>query len=411
VGNIPVALVTGSNGKTTTVRLLAACARRHGWQTAFSCTDGVFIGSEPVATGDYSGPSGARLALRDARTQAAILETARGGILRRGIAVSGADVAVVTNVSSDHFGEYGIDDLDALADVKLTVAAVVEPQGMLVLNADDELLRAKASGLARRFGRVPETGWFSLDADAAALREHRAHGGSTCGVRDGSLRLSHRGADHDLGRIRKMPLTADATAAYNVANLAAAALAAVALRIPPVDIRDVLEQFGARPDDNVGRLMRYEVGGVRIILDYAHNPAGLHGLLRVAEHLRAGQGRLALLLGHAGNRQDAELATLAEVAAEYRPGLIVLKENAEHLRGREPGEVPRILRAALLRSGMSSAALPVCMNELEAARYALEWAQPSDVLVFPIHSPDARSAVLALIEARQRQLRHPPGAR
>ena len=117
VHDIPTALVTGSNGKTTTVRLLAACSRAHGWQVTYSSTDGVFFDGEAVATGDYSGPAGGRMAVRDRRAQAAILETARGGILRRGIAVSRAQVALVTNVSSDHFGEYGIFDLDGLADV------------------------------------------------------------------------------------------------------------------------------------------------------------------------------------------------------------------------------------------------------------------------------------------------------
>ena len=123
--DIPTALITGSNGKTTTVRLLAACARANGWPAGYNCTDGVFVDGEPLAAGDYSGPAGARLVMRDPRTHAAILETARGGILRRGIAVSQADVAVVTNVSADHFGEYGIDDLAGLADTKLAVAGVV----------------------------------------------------------------------------------------------------------------------------------------------------------------------------------------------------------------------------------------------------------------------------------------------
>jgi len=125
LADIPTALVTGSNGKTTTVRLIAACARAHGWRAGYNCTDGVFIGDEPLATGDYSGPAGARLVMRDRRTEAAVLEVARGGILRRGVAVWRANVAVITNISSDHFGEYGIDDLAGLADVKLSVAAVL----------------------------------------------------------------------------------------------------------------------------------------------------------------------------------------------------------------------------------------------------------------------------------------------
>ena len=396
--DVPTALVTGSNGKTTTVRLLAACARAHGWRAGYNCTDGVFIDDDALAAGDYSGPAGARLVLRDRRTEAAIIEAARGGILRRGIAVSQADVALVTNVSSDHFGEYGIDDLAGLADTKLSVAAVVAPQGLLVLNADDPQLRERARGLATRFGRCPALGWFALDADQVSLIDYRAHGASTCGVRSGRLCLSHRGGEHDLGPVSAMPLTIGGSAAYNVANLAAAALAAVALGIPAAEISSVFARFGARPTDNPGRLMRFDAAGAKVLIDYAHNPEGLRGLLSVAAHLRDGAGRLCLLLGHAGNRQDADIEELARVAARFRPDLVVVKENDAQLRGRAPGEVPRIIRNELKRSGLPESALPVCDSEVEAARYALDWARPHDVLVFPMHSRTARTAVIVMLE-------------
>jgi cyanophycin synthetase len=397
--DIPTALVTGSNGKTTTVRLLAACARAHGWRSAYNCTDGVFLDSEMLESGDYSGPAGAWRVLREHSAEAALVEAARGGILRRGVAVSQAQVALVTNISPDHFGEYGIDDLDGLADVKLTVAAVVTADGLLVLNADDDLLVTKSRGLAARFGRSPALGWFALDADTPMLREHRARGGSTCGVRDGRLWVRHAGADHDLGSIAAMPLTVEGSATYNIANLAGAALAAVALGMPGEVIAAMFAHFGATPADNPGRMMRFEVNGVRVLVDYAHNPAGLRGLLNVAEHLRAGVGRLGILLGHAGNRQDTEIEEVARVAAEFHPALIVVKENEGHLRGREAGEIPRLIRAELMRAGLSAAVLPVRMSELEAARCALEWARPGDVLALPVHSPAARAQVLQLLEA------------
>jgi cyanophycin synthetase len=396
--DMPTAVVTGSNGKTTTVRLLSACARAHGWRTAYCCTDGVFLDEQLEEPGDYSGPAGARRVLRERRAQAAIVETARGGILRRGIALSHAQVALVTNVSPDHFGEYGIDDLEGLADVKLSVAAVVSGEGLLVLNADDAQLVTKARGLTLRFGRRPPLGWFALDADVALLREHRARGGSICGVRGGRLSLQYAGAEHDLGPIAAMPLTVEGSATYNIANLAGAALAAAALGVPPATIAAVLARFGANAADNFGRLMRFERGGVRVLVDYAHNPEGLRGLLNVAEYLRGGSGRLGLLLGHAGNRQDTEIEELARAAAEFRPALVVVKENEAQLRGREPGEIPRIIRAALLRAGLPEGALAVRMSEIDAARCALEWAQPGDVLALPVHSSAARTAVLALLQ-------------
>jgi cyanophycin synthetase len=396
--DVPTALVTGSNGKTTTVRLIAACLRAAGHRSGYSCTDGLFFGNETLDSGDYSGPVGARTVLRERRVEAAVLETARGGILRRGLAVSRAHTAIVTNVSADHLGEYGIDDVAALADVKLTVASIVGEAGLLVLNADDATLRAKAGGLGLRHGRVPPIGWFSLDAEDGLLRSHRAAGGATCGVCDGHLLLVRAGEESDLGPIAQMPLTVDGLASYNVANLAGAALAAVTLGVEPATIAAAFASFGADPADNAGRLMRFDFDGAQVLLDYAHNPDGLRGLLRVADGLRGGAGRLGLLLGHAGNREDADFERLAAAAAEFHPELVVVKEIEGYLRGRAPGEVPRMIRSALLRLGLPESALPMRSSELEAARCALDWARAGDVVVLLVHSLAARAAVVEMLQ-------------
>jgi cyanophycin synthetase len=400
---IPTAVVTGSNGKTTTVRLLAACARANGWQAAFNCTDGVFLNQEALLSGDYSGPAGTRQVLRERRCEAAILETARGGILRRGIAVSQAHTAVVTNVSSDHFGEYGIHDLSGLADVKMSVAAVVRPGGLLVLNAEDQQLRAKAAQLGQRIKVIPALGWFALDADLDLLRDHRLHGGWTCGVRAGKMILASGQAEHDLGGVEAMPLTIGGFALYNVANLAAAALAASALGISAQTIAKVYARFGSEVDDNPGRMMRYQIGGVQVLLDYAHNPDGLRGFLGVADKLRGRSGRFAILLGHAGNRQDADIGELARVAAGARPDLVIIKEIPTHLRGRAPGEVPGIIRTALLGAGVPAQSIRMENTEFEAARQAMEWARPGDVLGLLVHASAAREAVLAMLAERKMQ--------
>jgi len=400
--DIPTAVVTGSNGKTTTVRLIAACARAHGWRAGYNCTDGVFVGEEPLASGDYSGPAGTRRVMREPRTEAAVLETARGGILRRGIAVSRADVAVVTNISSDHFGEYGIDDLAGLADAKLTVAALLEAGGLLVLNADDATLGSKAGQLPQRLRVMPRLGWFALDADAAPLRTHRERGGATAGVRDGHLVVEGAGRQDDLGPVSALPLAIGGSARYNIANLAAAALAALALGIPAPTIAGVYARFGSQPGDNPGRMMRFNLGGVEVLMDYAHNPDGLRGFLGVATQLRRPGSRLAVLLGHAGNRRDADIEQVSQVVAGFRPELVVVKEIASHLRGREPGELPRLIRAALLRAGLPAQAIEMRETELDAARCALDWAHPGDVLGLLVHSPAGRSAVLAMLESRAR---------
>ena len=359
----------------------------------------------------------ARAALRDARTQAAILETARGGILRRGLAVERAQAAIVSNVSADHFGEYGIRDLAGLADAKLVVARALDASGTLVLNADDAMLVQRAAHLSCRIT------WFALDADQPLLVAHRARGGATCGVRDGALVL-HDGSDHPLGKIVNMPLTMHGAAAYNIANIAGSALLANALQIPPTIIADVLARFGRDNADNPGRLMRWLFGTTHVLLDYAHNPEGLRGLLDVANGLRgarmvdahgqhvpgaedetsapftsaSSQGRLALVLGQAGNREDDDIRKLAASAAEFRPELIVLKDIESFLRGRQSGEIAAILKAELLQKSIPDTAITICLDEVEAARTVLRWARDGDVLVLPIHDKKARTDVAALLD-------------
>lgn len=400
IHSVPTAIITGSNGKTTTVRLIAACARRHGWPAGYNCTDGVFLDGEPSVLGDYSGPDGARRVLRDPRVQAAVLETARGGILRRGIAVSQVDVGLVTNVSADHFGEYGIYDLPGLAAVKLAIAGVVKPGGMLLLNAEDPELRAAGGSLAARFGANLNIAWFSGSANSETLRSLGAQGAPNCGLRNGRLLLHFGGKEHDLGAVRDLPLSLGGVAAYNIANMAGAALAAAALGIPPATIAQVLAVFGTQLTDNPGRMMRFEKAGVQVLIDYAHNPDGLRGFLAVAEHLRGGRGRLGLLLGHAGNRTDADIRELAQAASKFHPDLIVLKENESQLRGRAPGEVPAMLRAELSRLGVADAAMPMAASEVAAARLALQWAVPGDVLALPLHSLRARNTVIDLLTGK-----------
>ena len=388
---IPTALVTGSNGKTTTVRLLAAMCRAHGWPPAYSSTDGVYLDGEALEAGDFSGPAGARTALRQPRAQAAILETARGGLLRRGLALCRADVAVVTNISVDHFGEYGIHDLDDLATVKLTVARAVADGGLLVLNADDARLLAQADRFAGR-----RLGWFSLDDADPVLAAHREQGGATCGVRDGHLMLHVDGAPHDLGAVADMPLSLGGQAGYNVSNLAGAALAATGLGIPVAAIAQVLRAFGASRADNPGRLQRWRIGGVDAVIDYAHNPDGLRGLLHAVGADRRG-ARMAIVVGHAVNREEADLRAVAATAAGFAPDLVVLKSAEGYLRGRGSDEVPAIMRDELLRLGMDAAQVAVELDEVEAARRALAWARAGDLVVLPTFDRDARERIEAML--------------
>ena len=197
-----------------------------------------------------------------------------------------------------------------------------------------------------------------------------------------------------------MPRAAGGRSRFNVANLATAALGAAGLGVDPEFIAAVFARFGADPADNAGRLMRCELGGLNLIVDFAHNPAALAGLADFAQQLRGG-ARLALLLGQAGNREDADIDQLASVAAQARPDYVVVKELAGYLRGRSGGEVPALLRAALVRAGRAGER--IADGEDQAVRMALAWSRPGDVLVLPLHSRDGRAQALALLERLRRE--------
>ncbi len=391
---IPTALITGTNGKTTTTRVLAAIAREAGFVAGHSSTTGLVVGGQSVMPGDYSGPAGTRAILRDARVQIAVLETARGGMLRRGLALNQADAALVTNLSADHFGEYGIDDLEGLADTKLIVAHAISSRGLLVLNADDPMLVQRAAALT-----IP-IAWFGLDDAHAILMRHRGQGGATAGIDSkGHMRLVQpaRGIDADLGAVAVMPLTVNGHPAYNIANLLGAALVAAALRLPIEAITRVFARFGTDRQDNPGRLQHWRLPeGVNVYIDYAHNPQGLRGLLAVAT--AAPHSRLGLVLGQAGNRADAEMRELAAIAAAFKPAWVVLKDIAGMQRGRAPGEVGGILRDELIQQGVASEAIGFESLELDAAKAALRWAQPGDVVVLPIHGAAAVDEVQSLLD-------------
>ncbi|MES2306641.1 MAG: Mur ligase family protein [Gemmatimonadota bacterium] len=383
-----VALVTGSNGKTTTTRLIAAMMTAHGWRTGWCCTDGVFIAGEAVEVGDWSGPAGAQRVIADPAVQGAVLETARGGILRRGLGVLGVDVAVVTNIEADHFGEYGITSLADLATVKLVAAKGLRRDGVLVLNGDDPTLLDSA--LPTEHAAV----WFSPSGAAVTTRTHQV-----AAWRDGDrLLLDDASGRHDLGAITAMPLTVGGSASYNVANALAASLAASRLGVAPATIAEVLRTFGVRPADNAGRLGRYRFDGIEVLLDYAHNPTGLAGLLAVARS--QAPARLLLLLGQAGNRGDDAIAALARAAWDARPDRIIIKELEGYRRGRDVGEVPALIHDELRRLGAAEDQLVTVLDEVDAVVEALRWARVGDLLVLPVHGLDARARVIALLEAR-----------
>ncbi len=388
VRDVPVALVTGTNGKTTTVRLLAAVAAAAGRTAGVSTTDWIRVGSELVEEGDYAGPGGARRVLRDRRVEIAILETARGGMLRRGLAVERADVACVTNVAKDHLGEWGVDDVAALADAKFVVGRAAE---RLVLNADDPVVRERGPGAGR-----PVT-WFSLDPRGRETRPLVAAGDTAC-VYDGRALRLVAGYDTILEiPVDRIPIALGGAARHNVANALAAIGVARAVHLSAAAIAEGLAGFESTPEGNPGRLNVFDVAGVRVVVDFAHNPHGVAALFEMAAALPA--ERRLVLLGQAGDRDDESIRELARITWRARPDRIVVKEMRKYLRGRAEGEVPDLLLSELRAAGAPPEALDRADSELEAARQAFEWSRPGDLLLLVSHSN--REGIVALVERLQ----------
>lgn len=381
VRDVPVAVVTGTNGKSTTVRLLAAMARAAGTVAGVSSSDWVRVGDEILERGDLSGPGGARLALRDPRVGLAVLELARGGILRRGLPVERAAVAVVTNVAADHLGDYGVHDVEALADAKMVAAKAVRGgRGILALNADDPRLaeRAAASGA--------QVAWFSLDP-ARGVRDGAA-------LEEGALVLRRARVSLPVLPVPEVRIGMGGAARHNLANALAALAAGDALGLPPAAMAEALRSFGAEEADNPGRGLQREVGGVKILVDFAHNPHGVDAIAQVVAAIPA--ARRLVLLGQAGDRTDAEIRALAAAVWAMRPDRVVLKEMESMRRGRAPGEVPALLRAELGRLGTPPGSVAEAGSETEAVRAALAWGRPGDLLVLLSHA--ARARTLALLD-------------
>ncbi len=389
VDDIPLVLVTGSNGKTTSVRLVGAMAAHAGLVTGLANTDGITVGGVLLEADDYSGPMGARRVLRHPTVQVAILETARGGILRRGLAVRRADTALVTNISEDHFGDWGVNSLAALAEAKLVTARVVPEDGAICLNADDPILRERGAELGQRVC------WYSLNPETPELAS-----GRLAAWLDGTTLMLRRGTDTTrLMDVAGVPLTFGGRARYNISNVLGAMLAAASLRrdgrglIPLSGVRAALEGVRGTSDDNPGRGNLIELAGVSVLVDYAHNPAGLEALVQMAGAISS--RRRLVVLGQAGDRTDEALRALARAALRLDPSRIVLKEMGQYRRGRPPGEVRRILAEELSRAGAAPDMVVSVDTEREAAESALEWAREGDLLLLLTH--EQRAQVLDLL--------------
>jgi cyanophycin synthetase len=338
---VPVVSVTGTNGKTSTVRLIAHLLRHSGLLVGMTSTAGVYIGHDLVHDSDASGPRSADIVLSDPAVQAAVLETARGGIVRRGLGYDRADVAVVTNITSDHIGTDGVDTIDDLIGVKALVAEEIREYGHLVLNADDR----HSAGLARRPSvrdRQPVISYFSLCPANPLITEHLRDGGTAYLLDDGDLVEATGAARATLASVHDLAPSLGGQARFMAANVLAAVAAARALGVSVATIRTALESVEPSRD-NPGRLETFHVGEVPVVVDYAHNPAALEAVGQFTRERWDRDGVAVLTLP--GDRTNDQVADSAQaVACSF--DRVVIYEDLD-LRDREPGEMAGLIRQAL----------------------------------------------------------------
>ncbi|MDX1403125.1 MAG: Mur ligase family protein [Woeseiaceae bacterium] len=369
--DVPVGIVTGTNGKTTTARIAKNILQSAGRNVGLSCTDYVAVNDRIIDRDDWSGPGGARMVLRQQDVDAAILETARGGLLRRGLGISSSDAAVITNISEDHLGDFGSRNLDELLNIKWIVSHAVRGSGLLILNADDELLVAKAKDYD---GRIA---WFSLDPLNAVVARQAANGELAYVCDNGEL-LRIAGEDREvICNASEIAITLHGAAQHNVANALAAAALTQGLGMTLDQVRDGLRAIGQ--DANPGRSNLYDYKGFKVLVDFAHNPQAMQALFGMARAIPA--KRRALCFAQAGDRTDAQIRELARSAWSIGLDLACISELEKYRRGRDEKEVYTIIRDELLNCGASEEQIRYFLTESESFDAALEWAGPGDLVV------------------------------
>ncbi len=389
--NLPVALITGTNGKSTSVRLSAAIGEAEGIVSGTTSTDYVKIGDDILDYGDYSGPGGARMLLRDKRLQLAFLEVARGGILRRGLPLRQAQAAMVTNIAADHLGQYGVNTVEALADAKFAVARTLATDGVLVLNADDPLVVNNGRKADRKVC------WFSLDPENPEVVAARTSGGLCCWLDDGMIHYFDGLTATPVLAAADAPITMGGLARFNIRNVMGALCLAKALGLSDQAIIGGLTNFESKPEDNPGRCNEFAAKGARVFVDFAHNPHSVEAVSEALAHVPS--KRKFLLLGHAGDRSDQDITDLTNSALAFEPDAVVIVELEEYLRGRELGDVSDVIEKTCLNSGLSPGVLRRADSPPAGTALILQDLQPDDLALLLVL--DERDAVFDLLKAAE----------
>ncbi len=386
--NIPVAFITGTNGKTTTTRLLDAISRASGKVSGLTSTEFVRVDNDILDRGDYSGPGGARMLLRDQRLEIACLEVARGGILRRGLPTRAATAAAVTNVANDHLGQYGVNTVPELAQAKFAVHRTLAEQRILVLNADDAFVRAEAENTQATIW------WFSLDPLNEKIRQARESGDHCAYLNDDSIVFFDGTTERQVLPVDGVPITMGGAARYNILNALVALSLARAMGLSMEAVQAGLSGFKPDARDNPGRCNEFAYNGARVFVDFAHNP---HSIAAVCEALSGLPARRRfIMLSHAGDRSDREIQDVTVTALNFKPDVLVAAELEDYLRGRELGEIPVLIEQAALDFGFDRDQILSAPSPSQAAARILELIEPGDLALLLVLSE--REKVLSLLE-------------
>jgi cyanophycin synthetase len=391
---IPIVAVTGTNGKTTTTRLIAHLARMKGYKVGYTTTDGVYIQNRLLMKGDCTGPASAEFVLKDPTVNFAVLECARGGLLRAGLGFKRCDIAVVTNVAEDHLGLKGIHTIEQLAKVKGVVPEVVLPDGHAILNADDDHVYAMRKNVKCNVAL------FSLDENNPRIQHHAERGGLSAVYENGFITIMKGTWKIRITKAVNVPITMDGRASFMIQNVLPAALTAYIRQFSIEDIRAALESFIPSPAQTPGRLNLFKFKNFRVMLDYAHNPAGLTALADLVQKMD-GSPKVGIIAG-VGDRRDSDTIQIGAIAATMFDEIIIRQDK--NLRGKEEEELIGLIRQGI-ESVDSNKLITIIPSEAEAITHAITNATPGSLVVISSDVvPDALNLVMKFKEQEVKEL-------
>ncbi len=383
---IPIIALTGTNGKTTTTRLIAYIYRQTGKVVGYTTTDGIYVNEYLVEQGDNTGPQSASVILKDPTVEIAVLESARGGILRSGLAFDTCDIGIVLNVAADHLGLGDINTIEQMAKVKSVVAEVVSPDGYAVLNADDPLVSAMAEGVK---GKVA---YFSMNPDNPLIAEHLRREGMAAVYEDGYLSILEGKWTLRIEQAEKIPMTMGGKAPFMIANALAACLAAFANGVDIEIIRQGVRTFQTSADQTPGRMNLFDLGEYHALVDYAHNPAGYEA---VGGFVCNWTGERLGVVGGPGDRRDEDLILLGQIAAQVFNRIIVKEDDDK--RGRPEGEAADLIIKGIQQEN-TNAQYEIILDEIQAIEAGLSQISKDGLVVI---FPESVSRAIELIKQRE----------